>query len=42
MNGKYLEEVIEERDLAVIIQSDLKCSKQCLNAVSAAVRLIKF
>jgi len=26
--GKYLEYVIEERDLGVIIQSDLKCSKQ--------------
>jgi len=24
MNGKYLKEVIEERDLGVIIQSDLK------------------
>jgi len=34
MNGKCLEEVIEERDLGVIIQSDLKCSKQCLKAVS--------
>jgi len=38
MNGKYLEEEIEERDLRVIIQSELKCSKQCLKAV----RLIKF
>jgi len=27
MNGKYVEEVIEERDPGVIIQSDLKCSK---------------
>jgi len=36
MNGKYLEEVVEERDLGVIIHSDLKCSKQCLKAVSTA------
>jgi len=26
MNGKFLEEVTEERDLCVIMQSDLKCS----------------
>jgi len=37
MNGKYLEQVIE--DLGVIIQSDLKCSEQCLKAVGW---LIKF
>jgi len=36
MNGKYLEEVIEERVLGVIILRDLKCSKQCLKAVSMA------
>jgi len=40
MNGKYLEEVIEERDFGVIIQSDLKCSKQCLKAVSRANRVL--
>jgi len=41
MNGKYLEEAIEERDLArVIIQSDLKCSKQCLKAVSMANKVL--
>jgi len=39
MNGKYLEKVIEERDLGVIMQSDLKCSKQCLKAVSMANNL---
>jgi len=38
MNGKYLEDLIEKRDHGVIIQSDLKCSKRCLEAV----RLIKF
>jgi len=32
MNGKYLEEAMEKRDLGDKIQSDLKCSKQCLKA----------
>ena len=32
MNGKYLEEVTDERDLGVVIQNDLKCSKQCLES----------
>jgi len=36
MNGKYLDEVIEEKDLGVIMQSDLKCSKQCLKAFNTA------
>jgi len=40
MNGKYLAEVIEERDLGVIMQSDLKCSKQCLKAVSTANKVL--
>jgi len=40
INGKYLEEVIEERDLGVIIQSELKCSKQCLKAVSTANKVL--
>jgi len=40
MNGKYLKEVIEERDLGVIMQKDLKCSKQCLKAVSTANKVI--
>jgi len=31
-----IEEVIEERDPGVIIQSDLKCSKKCLKAVCTA------
>jgi len=26
MNGKFLDEVTEEKDLGVIMQSDLKCS----------------
>jgi len=40
MNGKYLKEVVEERDLGVIIQSDVKCSKQCLKAVSMANKVL--
>ena len=40
MNGKYLEEVLEDKDLGVIIQSDLKCSKQCLKAVSTANKVL--
>ena len=40
MNGKYLEEVTEERDLGIILQSDLKCRKQCLKAVSTANKVL--
>jgi len=40
MSGKYLEEVVEERDLGVIMQRDLKCSKQCLEAVSTANKVL--
>jgi len=40
MNGKYLEEVIEERDLGVIIQSDFKCSKQFVKAISTANKVL--
>ena len=40
MNGKYLEEVTEERDLGVVLQTDLKCSKQCLEAVNTANRVL--
>jgi len=41
MNSKYLEEVIEERDLGVIIHSDLKCSKQYLKAVRTANKVLR-
>jgi len=34
MNGDFLDEVTEERDLGVILQSDLKCSSQCIKAVN--------
>jgi len=40
MDGKYLEEVIEESDLGVILESDLKCSKQRLKAVSTANKVL--
>ena len=40
MNGHYLDEVIEERDLGVIIQNDLKCSSQCIKAVNTANRIL--
>jgi len=40
LNGKTLEEVIEERDLGVIIQNDLKCTKQCLKVVSTANKVL--
>ena len=40
MNGKYLMDVTEECDLDVIIQSDLKCSEQCLKAVNTAKRVL--
>ena len=36
MNGKLLEEVIDERDLGVIMQNDLKCGKRCIKAVNIA------
>ena len=40
LNGKTLEEVTEERDLGVVVQNDLKCSKQCLKAVSTANKVL--
>jgi hypothetical protein len=40
MNGKYLEEVTEERDLGVIFQNDLKCNRQCLKAVNTANKVL--
>jgi len=39
MNGKFLE-VTEERDLGLIMQSDLKCSSQCIKAVNTANRIL--
>jgi ribonuclease P/MRP protein subunit RPP40 len=40
MNGKDLEEISEERDLGVIVQQDLKWSKQCSKSVSTANRIL--
>jgi len=41
MNGTFSDEVTEERDLRVIrpIQSDLKCSSQCIKAFNTANRI---
>ena len=40
LNGITLEEVTEKRDLGVVVQNDLKCSKQCLQAVSTANKVL--
>jgi ribonuclease P/MRP protein subunit RPP40 len=40
MNWKDLEEISEERDLGVIVQQDLKWSKQCSKSVSTANRIL--
>jgi hypothetical protein len=40
MNGKYLEEVTDEKDLGVVIQNDLKCSTQSREAVRIANRVL--
>ena len=40
MNDKLLEEVIEERDLGVIMQNDMKCNSQCIKAVKTANRVL--
>jgi len=39
MNGKLLE-VIEERDLEVIMQNDMKCNSHCIKAVKTANRVL--
>ena len=40
MDGTVLEDVIEERDLGVVIQNNLKCDKQCLKAINMANRTV--
>ena len=40
MNGIFLEEVTEERDLGVIMQNNFKCSAQCINVVKIANRIL--
>jgi len=34
-----MERVIEERDLQVIMQNDMKCNSQCIKAVKIANRV---
>jgi ribonuclease P/MRP protein subunit RPP40 len=40
MEGRKLDEMTEERDLGVIMQSDLKWDKQCSKAVNTANRIL--
>ena len=40
MNGIILNEVSDERDLGVIVENNLKCSKQCAKVVNTANRII--
>ena len=40
MEGRPLEAVHEEHDLGIMITKDLKCRKQCLNAVNAANKIL--
>jgi len=40
MNGKELDSVLEEKDLGVIIQHDLKWGRQCAKAASTGNRVL--
>ena len=40
MNGNVLESVVEERDLGIIFQNNLKWEKQCAKAVNTANRIL--
>ena len=40
MNGNFLKEVNEEKDLGIIISNDLKSSKQCLAACKKANQML--
>ena len=40
MNSEFFEEVTEGRDLEVIILNDLKCRRQCNNAMNTANRVL--
>jgi myo-inositol-hexaphosphate 3-phosphohydrolase len=40
MNGKLLEEVIEDRDHGVTMRNDMKCNSQCIKAVKTANRVL--
>ena len=39
-DGRNLKEVLEERDLGIIMQFDLKCSSHCSKAVKTANRIL--
>jgi hypothetical protein len=44
MDGRNLEAIREERDFGVIVQEDLRWSRQCMKAMSTAnlvLRMIK-
>ena len=40
IDGTKLDEIVEERDLGVIIQKDLKCNRQCSRDVKTANRVL--
>jgi hypothetical protein len=39
MNGAFLEEVIAEKDLGVIMRNDMECNSQCTTTVETANRV---
>jgi hypothetical protein len=34
MNGFKLEDILDERDLGIIVQNDLRCTKKCAKVVN--------
>jgi len=40
MRGNILEEVDQEKNLGIVISSDLKCSQQCLCAYNKANKVL--
>ena len=40
MDREVLEEVVEERDLGVIMHNDMNCNEQCVKAVKTANRIL--
>jgi len=40
MRGNIIEEVDQEKDLGIIISSNLKCSQQCLYAYNKANKIL--
>jgi len=41
MRGNILEEVDQEKNLGIVISSDLKCSQQCLYAYNKANKVFR-